>query len=173
MIRYFMIGAAACVLIGCSGNEPAIEGAAETLSAQTAQIATADKTATLSDILASQPEDVKLRFGARNPEKTLEFFDLQPGMSVIEVLPGGGWYTKILSPYLGEDGHLIGVDYSINMWPEFGGFATPEFIEARKNWTQSWTQDMASSLPNGSSQLSAHTLSTLLKSLMARLIGRC
>ena len=86
-------------------------------------------------------------------------------MRVLELLPGGGWYTKIISPYLGEDGHLIGVDYSFDMWPEFGGFANAKFLNDRKTWTQSWTQDMAGSLPSESSKLSAYTLSTLPKEL--------
>ncbi|MEO0975482.1 MAG: hypothetical protein AAFX85_20520, partial [Pseudomonadota bacterium] len=32
----------------------------------------------------------------RKPVETLEFFGLEPGMRVLELIPGGGWYTKIL-----------------------------------------------------------------------------
>jgi len=38
----------------------------------------------------------------RNPEATLEFFGLEPGQTVGEVWPG--WYTKIIAPYLAENG---------------------------------------------------------------------
>ena len=36
----------------------------------------------------------------RNPVETLKFFEVEPEMSVVEVSPGGGWYTDILAPYL-------------------------------------------------------------------------
>jgi len=43
----------------------------------------------------------------RHPEQTLEFFGIRPDMRVIEVLPGGGWYTEILAPFLHDHGTLI------------------------------------------------------------------
>jgi predicted methyltransferase len=43
----------------------------------------------------------------RHPEKTLEFFGIRPDMRVIEVLPGGGWYTEILAPFLHDHGKLV------------------------------------------------------------------
>jgi predicted methyltransferase len=42
----------------------------------------------------------------RNPVKTLEFFGLRDDMTVVELLPGGGWYTKLLAPVLKENGEL-------------------------------------------------------------------
>ncbi|SOB75415.1 Predicted methyltransferase [Marinobacter sp. LV10R510-11A] len=43
----------------------------------------------------------------RHPLQTLSFFGVTPSMRVIEVLPGGGWYTEILAPYLHDQGQLI------------------------------------------------------------------
>lgn len=43
----------------------------------------------------------------RHPLQTLEFFGMQPDMTVVEVLPGAGWYTEILAPFLHDRGHLI------------------------------------------------------------------
>jgi predicted methyltransferase len=43
----------------------------------------------------------------RHPLQTLEFFGMRPDMTVIEVLPEGGWYTEILAPFLHDQGHLI------------------------------------------------------------------
>lgn len=42
----------------------------------------------------------------RNPEQTLQFFGLQPTMSVLEVWPAHGWYTEILAPFLKPRGQL-------------------------------------------------------------------
>lgn len=40
----------------------------------------------------------------RHPLETLKFWGLAPGMTVVEVLPGRGWYTSILAPYLSRNG---------------------------------------------------------------------
>jgi predicted methyltransferase len=42
----------------------------------------------------------------RSPLETLTFFGLRDDMRVLELLPGGGWYTKILAPVLRENGEL-------------------------------------------------------------------
>lgn len=49
----------------------------------------------------------KARNVYRHPVETLEFFGLRPDMTVIELSPGGGWYTEILAPYLAPHGHLV------------------------------------------------------------------
>ncbi|MHB8478487.1 MAG: class I SAM-dependent methyltransferase [Steroidobacteraceae bacterium] len=43
----------------------------------------------------------------RHPVGTLQFFGIEPDMTVIELAPGGGWYTEILAPFLSDNGHLI------------------------------------------------------------------
>ena len=44
----------------------------------------------------------------RNPKGTLEFFQIKPGQTVLEISPGGsGWYTEILGPYLHDNGKLV------------------------------------------------------------------
>jgi len=43
----------------------------------------------------------------RHPVQTLEFFGVAPGQTVVEFLPGGGWYTGILGPLLKDRGHYI------------------------------------------------------------------
>src|SRR5579872_634156 len=43
----------------------------------------------------------------RHPKETLEFFGLKPDMTVVELWPGGGWYTEILAPVLRDYGQLI------------------------------------------------------------------
>lgn len=42
----------------------------------------------------------------RHPAETLSFFGVQPGHSVVEMWPGGGWYTEVLAPYLASGGTL-------------------------------------------------------------------
>jgi predicted methyltransferase len=47
------------------------------------------------------------RDAARHPYETLTFFGIKPTMTVVELVPGGGWYTEILAPYLRDKGTLI------------------------------------------------------------------
>ena len=49
----------------------------------------------------------KARDKYRHPIATLEFFGIKPDMTVVELAPGGGWYTEILAPFLYAKGHLI------------------------------------------------------------------
>lgn len=47
-----------------------------------------------------------LRDRYRHPAETLAFFGVKPTDTVVELIPGGGWYTEILSPYLAQRGQL-------------------------------------------------------------------
>lgn len=47
----------------------------------------------------------------RHPLETLQFFGIKDNMSVVEISPGGGWYTEILAPYLKDNGQYIAAGY--------------------------------------------------------------
>jgi len=103
----------------------------------------------LETVLAAQSGKVQARYAARHPHETLEFFGIQPGTTVIEAFPGGGWYTDILIPLLGNDGQLIGADYADDMYPKFN-FYNDEYLAAKSTWARTWTESaVARSGPNG------------------------
>jgi len=52
-------------------------------------------------------EAERARDANRKPVETLAFFGIEPDMRVLELIPGGGWYTGILAPALREDGELL------------------------------------------------------------------
>jgi predicted methyltransferase len=54
----------------------------------------------------ARPASDRARDRYRHPLQTLEFFGLKPTMTVVEIWPGGGWYTEILAPYLNGNGKL-------------------------------------------------------------------
>lgn len=61
----------------------------------------------------SRPEADRERDMNRRPLQTLKFFGLKDNMRVLELIPGGGWYTRVLAPVLAENGKLyvaIGTD---------------------------------------------------------------
>lgn len=115
--------------------------ATETAVETNAEAAPAASSISLDAALAMQEAGTQARYPYRNPKATLELFGVQPGMTVVEVLPGSGWYSKILLPYLGDEGTLIGADYGVDMWSQFGGFANDKFLEDRKSWTKTWSND--------------------------------
>jgi predicted methyltransferase len=43
--------------------------------------------------------EAKSRDEFRHPRESLEFWGLQPGMTILEIQPGGGWWSDILAPY--------------------------------------------------------------------------
>lgn len=107
--------------MACGGSQ-----SAETLPPQTRrapyQVASGDLEAAIAGEHRTDAERARDVF--RKPLETLQHFGVQPNMTVLEVWPGGGgWYTKILAPYLRDSGRLI----AGNMDPEDetfrGGFA--------------------------------------------------
>lgn len=172
--KYLLLGVATLTLMACSGNEAPKEAdvtteTVETLAEMTEIVETLEEVAeqalSLDAVLDMQPEDMKARYQYRNPKATLEYFDIQPGMTVAEVLPGGGWYSKILLPYIGNEGKLIGVDYSVPMWGKFGGFANDEFLETRKSWSTTWSEGAMEWRGNTQADITAFPFGAMPRSL--------
>ncbi|WP_211241503.1 class I SAM-dependent methyltransferase [Cystobacter fuscus] len=67
----------------------------------------------LDEVLAGSWRDQKntARDPYRHPKETLSFFGVTPNQTVVEITPGGGWYSEILAPYLREGGHYVAAVY--------------------------------------------------------------
>ncbi|MEO7052186.1 MAG: methyltransferase [Rhodanobacter sp.] len=63
----------------------------------------------LDDVLAGnwRSTDSRARDVYRHPKATLQFFGVRPDQTLIEITPGGGWYSEILAPMLKDNGHYI------------------------------------------------------------------
>jgi len=61
----------------------------------------------------------KARDQYRHPAETLAFFGLKPDLRVVEIWPGGGWYTEILAPYLGKRGKYYAAGWDPDAKAEF------------------------------------------------------
>jgi predicted methyltransferase len=153
MRRFLTATAAAFILIACSSGDTTTK-----MSSGKAQLNETAKTDTakLAKVLAAQPEKTQARYVARHPAETLEFFGIAPGMAIGEALPGGGWYTKILVPYLGSEGKLVGIDYALEMYPEFS-FANEAFMETKRNWPVEFVEKSAEWAPEDGAEISATT----------------
>lgn len=51
-------------------------------------------------------EEDRVRDAARKPAETLAFYDIRPGMRIVELAASGGYYTTLLSLLVGEAGHV-------------------------------------------------------------------
>jgi predicted methyltransferase len=96
----------------------------------------------LAQVIDARSVEDKARDPHRHPIETLEFFDVRPGMTVAEALPGGGWYTNILANYLGEQGSIYGVNYPDKLWPMFS-FSTEEMVKKRTAATKQFPKLVA------------------------------
>jgi predicted methyltransferase len=95
-VAFVLAGTAALMAAACqtSAQEPA-ESAADSSRLVNLQQAVADPGRTPTNVVRDQ---------YRNPAATLAFFEVDPGDTVVELWPGGGWYTEILAPYLTAGG---------------------------------------------------------------------
>jgi predicted methyltransferase len=112
---------AALLLAACdrTPEAPATDVAATDAAAPAADAAPADPDAALRDdqtdpldaILAGDWRDPKNtpRDAYRHPRETLAFFGVGPSQRIIEISPGGGWYTEILAPLAQGKGSYVGV----------------------------------------------------------------
>ena len=72
-------------------------------------------------------EENRARNRYRNPVETMLFFGIDADMTVVEIWPGGGWYSEVLAPVLRESGRLIAagfskeseIDYHVRIATEF------------------------------------------------------
>ncbi|MEZ5530062.1 MAG: methyltransferase [Porticoccaceae bacterium] len=62
----------------------------------------------------------------RHPVETLAFFEVQPGMNVVEIWPGAGWYTEILAPLVGE-GEFYAAHFPSGIGVEFYDLSRKDF----------------------------------------------
>jgi predicted methyltransferase len=104
--------------------------------------------AALEQAINGRSAEDKARDAARHPRQTLEFFQVEPGMTVAEALPGTGWYSNILANYLGADGAIYGVNYPDKLWPMFS-FATDEMVKKRIALTKQFPGLIAGFTDNG------------------------
>ena len=112
----------------------------------TSQIASADdnsEAVSLEEVLASDiRDDDRARDQYRRPAETLAFFQVEPGHTVAEYGPGGGWYSRVLAPYVMPTGKYIAFNRDSD-----GRSYRNRAQEARtKAWTENFKRNLAETL---------------------------
>ena len=95
MIKRVSLATALMAMLACGGSGAALAAGTPDAALKAALAGSARTPANVT------------RDSARHPYETLAFFGIRPDMTVVELAPGGGWYTEILAPYLREHGKLI------------------------------------------------------------------
>lgn len=132
-MRIMIVASLALALVACNGATAQLKdgmnkaGQEAATSAEASAKASADKSkADLEAGASAKVMEQALTVAAENPARseqniarnkyrhpveTLNFFGIKPDMTVVEIWPGGGWYTEVLAPVL-VDGHLIAASFA-------------------------------------------------------------
>ncbi|MED5546013.1 MAG: methyltransferase [Pseudomonadota bacterium] len=132
-MRRFMLALSTCLgLIAAPVTADAAEDGAEVVSCNGCEA--------LLELAAATParKDDRARDVYRHPVETLKFMGVAPDMKVGEYAPGGGWYSRMLAPYLAEEGHLTGLYFNPDVVP-FDGSKLAESAEAFPGKVVEWT----------------------------------
>jgi len=96
-----LLAGALIALPGCGPSRQAVQSAEQALFTETAlDLAVAAPSRTPTNVARDR---------YRHPAATLAFFGVDPSDTVVEIWPGGGWYTEILAPYLSARGQYYAV----------------------------------------------------------------
>jgi predicted methyltransferase len=104
MKRLSRFGSLAAVALAAISVSFSLEAIAQTDAATSAAI-----DAALAGSHRSDRNKARDRY--RHPKETLTFFGLRQDMTVVEIWPGGGWYTEVLAPVLKGKGKLYAAQY--------------------------------------------------------------
>lgn len=117
--------AGSLVLLGGCGRKPPAEEAAATPDSSDAG---GDKRGSLAWAVAGEWRGTdRQRDAWRHPLETLTFLGLEPGMTVVEMWPGAGWYTQIIAPFLAATGGKL---YAAGIEPGAEDAAAAQLDEA-------------------------------------------
>lgn len=95
---------------------------------------------TIIDNSSTRSDKNKARDEYRHPYETLTFFGIQSNMNVLEILPGGGWYTEILAPYLKDNGELTATSFGSDHPTEYLRNVHNRFMQKLSNDPENYSK---------------------------------
>lgn len=102
--------------------------------------------ARLDAVIAARSDADKERDASRHPKETVQFFGLEPGMTVVEVFPGSGWYTRVVAPYIGPRGKYCGANYSLVITEKMMGDRWAGAKAAQEAWVATYPAETKAKL---------------------------
>ena len=119
--------------------------------------------AQLVDILEHERREAdRARDEFRNPMETIAFFGLQPDMTVAEALPGGGWYTRVILPYVAAEGRYVALNYQEAVFERLYGERWTEETQAQiRAWPETAPETLAAHGPATTEAIDAYMLDAI------------
>jgi len=104
-MKYALLAGLAVSVLAACGDQAATPAATPTETAAAPEAVVA-KVSPMEFALGGdwRSDANKARDSSRNPAATLAFFGVDADETVVEIAPGGGWYTEVLAPYLNQGG---------------------------------------------------------------------
>ncbi|MEO5707716.1 MAG: hypothetical protein ABIT10_06735 [Alteraurantiacibacter sp.] len=101
----------------------------------------------MAQVLASSHRDAdRARDVYRHPAEMLGFFDVRPGMTVVDFWPAGGWFSRVLIPYLGSAGTYIGLNPPVRE-------GDSAYFQALKNYAETLPGEAQEWVPQGGARV--------------------
>ena len=99
-------------LSGCGqqANPPAAEASSATMAEPAAEPVSTEPTASIYEVAVAsdaRPDSDRNRDAGRKPAAVLEFLGIEPGMTVLDMFTGSGYYAEIIAGVVGEQGRVI------------------------------------------------------------------
>ena len=117
----------------------------------------------MADVLGHERrDDDRARDQYRHPAQTLAFFQIEPTMTVVEWAPGGGWYTRVLAPYLMPHGKYI----ALNSDSDARTYDSRAQEVRAKGWTEQFKTTTARSMGVEADAVHAFELDEVSEELM-------
>lgn len=138
------------LLAACSGDPDAVPIPDPDTLPDTSEAASTADTGPLTTETVQAPDEVlqavvagewrsesdRARDTWRHPAESLTFWGLRPGMTILEIQPGGGWWTEILAPYAQRtEGQYYATAVDLED-PEIGDKAR----QSRERWAARWAE---------------------------------
>lgn len=119
--------------------EAAVEEVSDLAGAVEDEVEASMEAPSLEQVLADPRREAdRARDQYRNPGETLEFFGVEADDTVVEALPGGGWYGRILAPWLAAEGEYYGLNYPMSVFEQLFTNMTDEQRTRLEGWEASF-----------------------------------
>ena len=108
-VFFCMLFVSAC---GQDTSQPA--ATADPSSAQPAAAAASPSIYEMAVASESRPEADRARDAGRKPAEVLEFFGIAPGMTVLDMFTGGGYYAELIGTVVGDEGKVVAIKQGLS-----------------------------------------------------------
>lgn len=133
-MRFLLISTLSALLLlgACGKKDDSVKEVKEVKTEyieSTPKIITANESLQMAIAGEHRSEKNRARDQFRHPLETITFLGIKPTSTVVELWPGGGWYSEVLAPYLRDEGVFYVASFGDIKEPEYRGRLHKEIQE--------------------------------------------